>query len=161
MGECTSYGACLAYRLAGKLNNHDKSESGQMTRNRYFLCMSTIFLTVVIVGFTRSFYLQPYFDFPELPVHLYLHGIALTAWFTLAFIQPWLIKSRHTKLHRKLGAVGVVLAMSVVMTSLWTLALRDAPEIDEFPTRAAPNLALLINVFDVCGPGHLVFRARR
>jgi len=90
------------------MNSH-KNASGQMTRNKYFLCMSTLFLAVVLVGFARSLYLRTYFDFPELQVHLYLHGIALTAWFTVAFIQPWLIKSRHTKLHRKLGAVGVVL----------------------------------------------------
>ena len=72
--------------------------------------MSSVFLVVVLVGFSRSFYLRTYFAFPELPVHLYLHGIALTAWFTLAFIQPWLIKFRRADLHRKLGRVGMALA---------------------------------------------------
>jgi hypothetical protein len=106
--------------------------------------MSTIFFVVVIVGFGRSFYLKSYFDFPELSVYLYLHGIALSAWFTLALIQPWLIKSRRTKLHRKLGIVGVLLAVSVVVTGVLTVTLRDAPEIDEFPARAGGNLASLI-----------------
>lgn len=56
-----------------------------MTRSRYFLGMSALFLAVVLVGFSRSLYLRTYFEFPEITLHLYLHGIALTAWFTLAF----------------------------------------------------------------------------
>ncbi len=120
-----------------------------MTRNRYFLYMSSMFLAVVLVGFARSFYLRTSFAFPELPAHLYLHGTALTAWFTLAFIQPWLIKSRRTDIHRKLGVIGIALAMSVVTSGLWTVFLRDAPEIDEFPTRAAGNLASLM-MFSMC-----------
>lgn len=119
--------------------------------------MSTLFLAVVLVGFARSFYLRTPFHFPELPVHLYLHGIALTAWFILAFIQPWLINSRRIGLHRKLGAVGVALAISVVMTGFWTVALRDAPIIDEFPTRAAGNIASLL-MFSTCVTLGVLFR---
>ena len=51
----------------------------------------------------------------------------------------------------------MTLAMSVVVTGLWTLALRDAPEIDEFPTRAAPNLASLI-MFSTCVALGILFR---
>ena len=119
--------------------------------------MSTLFLAVVLTGFARSLYLRTYFDFPELQVHLYVHGIALTAWFTLAFVQPWLVRSRRTSLHRQLGAVGVAVAISVVMTGLWTVALRDAPEIDEFPTRAAGNLASLL-MFSTCVALGVFFR---
>ena len=130
-----------------------------MTRNRFFLGMSTLFLAVVLVGFSRSLYLRTYFDFPELPVHLYLHGTALTAWFTLAFIQPWLINSRRTRLHRKLGAVGAAFAISVVMTGLWTVALRDAPIIDESPTRGAGNIASLL-MFSTCVILGILFRRK-
>lgn len=128
-----------------------------MTRNRFFLGMSTLFLAVVLVGFARSLYLRTHFAFPELPVHLYVHGTALTAWFTLAFIQPWLIKFRRSGLHRKLGVAGVALAISVVMTGLWTVALRDAPMIDEFPTRGAGNIASLL-MFSTCVALGVLFR---
>jgi hypothetical protein len=120
-----------------------------MTRSRFFLYMSSMFFAIVLVGFSRSLYLRTYFAFPELPVYLYLHGIALTAWFTLAFIQPWLIKVRRADLHRRLGVFGMALAVSVVMTGLWTLAFRDAVDIDEFPSAAAPNLASLM-MFSAC-----------
>ncbi len=128
-----------------------------MTRNNFFVVTSALFFALALIGFTRSLYFRTYFEFPELESHLYVHGIALTAWFALAFMQPLLIRLRKFSLHRRLGAVGVVVAMSVVTTGLWTVALRDAPVIDEFPTRAAGNLASLI-MFSACVTLGVVFR---
>ncbi len=119
--------------------------------------MSALFFAVVLIGFSRSFYLKSYFAFPVLPVHLHFHGIALTAWFALALVQPWLIRTRRAGLHRKLGVIGAALAVSVVLTGLWTVAIRDAPEIDQYPTRAAGNLASLL-MFSSCVSFGLFFR---
>lgn len=106
--------------------------------------MSTLFLGLVLVGFSRSYYLKSYFDFPALPVHLHIHGIALSSWFLLACLQPWLVKAGNFRLHRRLGVAGVVIAASVVVTGIWTLVLRDAPDIDEHPSAAAGNIASLL-----------------
>jgi hypothetical protein len=121
--------------------------------------MSALYFAVVLIGFSRSFYLKSYFDFPALPVHLYLHGIALTSWFALALVQPWLIRNRHAGFHRRLGVLGAALAVGVVLTGLWTVALRDAPEIDQYPTRAAGNLASLL-MFSSCVSFGLFFRKK-
>jgi hypothetical protein len=110
-------------------------------RNRFYLLMSGLFLAVVFIGFSRSFFLHPYFDFPALPAHLYVHGIVLTAWFALAFAQPFLIATHRVALHRRLGAFGAFLAIGVVLTGLWIVALRDAPTITENPMRGAGNIA--------------------
>ena len=128
-----------------------------MTRNKFFLSMSSIFLAVALIGFARSYYFRSYFDFPELPVHLYVHGAALTAWFVLAFIQPWLIKFRLTDAHRKLGYFSTSIAVCVVGSGVWTLYMRDALEIDEFPNRAAGNLASLL-MFSICFTLGVIFR---
>ena len=128
-----------------------------MARNRFYLFMSALFFAVVLIGFSQSFYLKSYFDFPALPVHLYLHGIALTSWFALALVQPWLIRSRRAGLHRDLGVIGAALAVGVVLTGLWTVVMRDAPEIDQYPTRAAGNLASLL-MFSSCVSFGLFFR---
>ena len=128
-----------------------------MAPNRFYLFMSALYFAVVLIGFSRSFYLKSYFDFPTLPVHLYLHGFALTLWFALALLQPWLIRNRQAGLHRRLGVIGATLAISVVLTGLWTVALRDAPEIDQYPTRAAGNLASLL-MFSSCVSFGLFFR---
>ncbi len=130
-----------------------------MTRNKYFAWMSTLFLAVALVGFSRSFYLRTPFEFPELPVHLYVHGTVLTAWFMLAFAQPWLINFRRTRMHRQLGIAGAALAIGVVITGVWTVVMRDAPVIDEFPIRAAGNIASLV-MFSTCVALGIFFRHR-
>ncbi len=53
--------------------------------------------------------------------------------------------------------VGVALAVGVVMTGLWTIVLRDAPEIDEFPTTAFGNIASLL-VLSMCVALGILFR---
>jgi len=122
-----------------------------MVRNRFFLIMSTLFLGLVLVGFSRSFYLKSYFDFPALPIHLQIHGVALSSWFLLACLQPWLVSAGNVRLHRKLGAAGVGIATSVVATGIWTLVLRDAPNITEHPSAAAGNIAsLFMFLYCVC-----------
>lgn len=128
-----------------------------MTRKKFFLYMSSAFLAIALAGFARSFYLREYFDFPELPMHLYLHGAALTAWFVLAFIQPWLIKFRQIDAHRKLGVIGILVAFCVVASGVWTLFIRDASEIDEFPNRAVGNIAPLL-MFSCCFALGVLFR---
>lgn len=54
------------------------------------------------------------------------------------------VSSHRIGLHRRLGAVGVALAIGVVVSGVWTLVLRDAPNIDEFPTVSAGNIASLL-----------------
>lgn len=121
--------------------------------------MSTLFFAVVLIGFSRSFYLRSYFEFPEIPVHLYVHGIVLTAWFALAAAQPWLIASGRARLHRKLGVFGAVIAVCVVISGVWTVTMRDAPVIDEYPMRAAGNIASLFMFFSCVVLG-ILFRRK-
>jgi hypothetical protein len=128
-----------------------------MRRDRFFLIMPAFFLALVLTGFSRSFYLHSYFDFPALPTHLDIHGIVLTAWFALAFTQPLLIAASRVQLHRQLGSFGAILAVGVVMTGLWTVALRDAPNISEEPMRGAGNI-LSVFMFASCIAVGIFFR---
>jgi hypothetical protein len=130
-----------------------------MKRDRFFLFMPAMFLAIVLIGFSRSFYLHPLFDFPDLPPHLYIHGAVLTAWFVLAFTQPLLIALGRVHLHRQLGALGAVLAVAVFLTGLWTVALRDAPTISEEPMRGAGNIASLC-MFASCVVLGILFRRK-
>ena len=76
------------------------------TRSKFFLILSVMSLVFVLIGFTQSFYLSSYFDLPDLPFHLILHGIVLTMWFSLAAVQPILIAKNKTHTHKKLGLAG-------------------------------------------------------
>jgi len=125
-----------------KMNALDRS-GNRNTRDSFYLGMSIFSLVIALVGFSRSFYLQDYFSLPELPVRLIVHGTVLTAWFFLACLQPALVWNRKTPLHRQTGIAALFIAVAVIVAGVWTVVMRDAPNIDEYPTRAAGNLASL------------------
>jgi len=85
-------------------------------------------LTLVVVGFARTFYARPFFgaiDEPtrsaELPRHLMLHGLVMTSWFALVVTQTLLIAKRNVALHRRLGIAGAALAVLVVVVDMFTI----------------------------------------
>lgn len=96
--------------------------------NRFFLIVSALMLAIVLIGFAPSFYLRPYILPPEvfvrhgptLPWYLILHGVVFTGWYVVACLQPVLVATNRTDLHRRLGLAGVFLAGAVVVVGLFT-----------------------------------------
>jgi hypothetical protein len=83
----------------------------------FFGAVSAFYLAGVLIGFTPTFYLRRHFNRPPLPAYLYVHGVVLTAWFALQFVQTTLIATHRTALHRRLGVVGVIVAGLVAVIS--------------------------------------------
>jgi hypothetical protein len=83
-------------------------------RHKFFLTMSATLLLLVLIGFARTLYLRAYFDVPEHPVYLLLHGGVLTAWFVWFFAQTALVAVGRSDVHRKIGMVGAGIAVAVV-----------------------------------------------
>lgn len=125
----------------------------------FFLGMSCLLLLITLVGFTRTFYIRSYLGLSDLPIHLFIHGIVLTAWFSLVLIQTCLVTTHRIHIHRRLGAAGISLAACVVVVSVLTVFRRDAPVIEEFPQRAFGNLASLIG-FSLCIVAGILLRHR-
>ena len=93
-------------------------------RSRFFVVLAAVLLTIVAVGFARSFYFRswwlathPALREPALPGYLILHGLLLTAWYVGFLVQTFLIASRRVRLHRTLGAISVGLAVGVLAMS--------------------------------------------
>jgi hypothetical protein len=98
------------------------------TKDRFFVLMSGILLVLVLVGFSRTFYLRNFLapinglaQQQDLAGYLQLHGVVLTLWFLLAFVQPTLIASQRVEIHRRLGWVNAILAVVLVVTALKVL----------------------------------------
>ena len=87
-------------------------------RNPFFAVMAAVTLFLVVSGFTPTLYLRPLFNPPAIPGYLFIHGIVLTSWFVLLFVQTLLVQSRRTALHRRLGVAGAVLAVAVPFAGL-------------------------------------------
>jgi uncharacterized membrane protein YozB (DUF420 family) len=85
----------------------------------FFTTMPVAMAAVVFLGFSRTFFLRPWF--PEAKALaapeavFYVHGILNTGWMALLIVQALLIRTRRIGLHRQLGIVGVVLAGAIVI----------------------------------------------
>ncbi len=89
---------------------------GWSAERSFYLGMALATLGVVLLGFARSFFLRPWFpDHPAPPETIfYLHGAVFTGWFVLLVVQTSLVSLGRTDVHRRLGAVGAVLAVAMV-----------------------------------------------
>ena len=118
----------------------------------FFVGMSTVLLALVLVGFAPTFYLRAYRGTSQLPplvqrlpLHLYVHGVVLTLWFVLFFVQTALVASHRTNRHRRLGVAGTILAGAVVIATLITL-VRAVPRFmsNGLPEALMPRFAMFI-----------------
>jgi hypothetical protein len=96
--------------------------------------MSAILLVIVVTGFSRTFFLRSLFQVPPLAIHVYVHALVMTGWFTLFFVQTCLVAARRTDLHRQLGILGAVWAsILVVVTVITALGLPAHFKVDPVP----------------------------
>jgi hypothetical protein len=99
--------------------NFNRSSAARRGAPRtFYATMSGALLLIVLVGFTPTLYLRPLFAGPDYPVYLLLHGVVLTAWYLVFFLQSALVAVRRTDLHRRLGLAGAGLGVAVLVLSL-------------------------------------------
>jgi hypothetical protein len=62
---------------------------------------------------------------PEIRGLVITHGVAITLWYVLFFVQSLLVASRNTRIHMKLGWSSVVLGVVIVGSGI-PVAVRSA-----------------------------------
>ena len=72
----------------------------------------------VLVGFSRTYFLRPYFETTWLDAAFAVHGLAFSAWIALFVAQTSLVAVGRTAFHRKLGWAGACLAVLMVVVAL-------------------------------------------
>lgn len=77
--------------------------------------MAIFAAAVILLGFSRTYYLKEFFATPPLPWLVHLHGAVMTAWMGLFIAQTALVESGRTSVHRRLGIVGGLLAAAIVV----------------------------------------------
>lgn len=85
---------------------------------RMYTGAAIVGLLVVFAGFAPTFYLKGVMGGPELDTMRYVHGLVMTAWFVLFFVQARLVATGRTHIHRQLGAAGIVMAALVIGVSM-------------------------------------------
>ena len=87
--------------------------------NWFFTGVAIAAAVSVLTGFARSYYLKAVFPIPSFPLLFHVHGAVFTAWMLLLVLQAWLVATRRTALHRRIGWVGLCLAVLVLVTGSW------------------------------------------
>jgi FtsH-binding integral membrane protein len=88
-------------------------------RERLFVIGLLLFASgIIFSGFARTYYLNGFFAHRSHTAMVHLHGFLFSAWFVLLFVQIALIAKRRTDLHRRVGIVGALLALSMVIVGM-------------------------------------------
>lgn len=132
---------------AETINQRDET-SGERAKTRrrerlFYTGMSIAFIVTVFAGFSRTYFLRAYFNPQPLLPLLHLHGIVFSAWLALFLTQTTLVAANRTRLHRKLGIAGVVLASLMFIVGCGTAIIR-AKVVDVPP--GAPSALVFLTI---------------
>lgn len=107
----------------------------RINRDRVFYSgMAVAILITVFAGFSRTFYLRPYFpQAQQLIPLLVLHGIVFSSWIVLFITQVTLVATKRTRTHMKLGIAGGVLAVLMVVIGTVTAIVRAKGAVSPIP----------------------------
>ncbi|MBO9671537.1 MAG: hypothetical protein J7485_13580 [Sphingobium sp.] len=105
------------------------------SRSPFYLLFSLLLLAIVVTGFAPTFFLNAFMAKKPLPAHVFLHGVIGTSWYVLLLVQSALVYVRQTALHRRLGSVGMWLALGIFAATAVAAVL-------VFPIRLAAGMPL-------------------
>jgi len=118
-------------------------------RGRYFyVLLATIAAAIVFVGFSRTFFLNWLFAKRDLSLLYVLHGMVFSSWIALFIIQTWLVASGRTRVHRRLGVFGALLAALMVILGL-TIAVHATRHGFLTPGLPPPLIFFVVPFFDI------------
>ena len=79
---------------------------------------------LVLLGFSRTFFLRPWIETYPVHVSVLWHGVAVTAWFVWYPMQSLLVARREVALHRRLGWGGAAIGTAAASSKLTLSGLR-------------------------------------
>lgn len=101
------------------------------TRDQSFWQKMALGIALFSVFGFGQFFLRGYSNPYTAPIHVHLHGVIMLGWLALTTVQPWLISRDNAALHRKLGLLGIALAVALVLlgshTGLYAIAHHRQP----------------------------------
>lgn len=85
-------------------------------RTSFFLLISVLFLLIALTGFSKTFIAPTLNGSFKAPPIVYIHGALAFGWVALFLLQAWLVKTRRTKIHMRLGRLGFLIALAILLT---------------------------------------------
>ncbi len=85
------------------------------TDRRFFTGLAVAVALSVFAGFAPTYYLKGLYGTRVLSPFLHFHGMLFTSWILLFVTQTTLVAAKRTDLHRRLGIVGALLAVAMLV----------------------------------------------
>jgi hypothetical protein len=118
-------------------------------RERWFyVSMSIAAVITVFAGFGPTYYLRPYYTTTPLMPLLHLHGLVFTSWLVLFVTQTTLVAAHRTDIHRRLGILGGVIAVLMILIGFSTAVIRAKQGATPVPD-VSPLSFLVVPIFDI------------
>ena len=108
----------------------------------FYITAGCIAALVVLVGFSRTYYLKPFFGTPPLTTLVHVHAVLFTAWVVLFITQARLIASNRRSVHMKLGILGFLLAIAMIFVG--TATAITAAKLGHPPGRQDPLVFMAV-----------------
>ncbi len=138
--------------IAGLITIRQSKAAGEDNGRVFYLVMSFLLAGIVVFGFSHTvpMDLVP----PGLPLLLKCHAAVFVTWVVLFIAQPVLIVSGNAAMHRRLGWLG--LALAVAMVGMGTAAILFALRSDSLPPFYPPGLFIMRGVAGLAGFAGLI-----
>jgi len=114
----------------------------------FYIGMVVAIVITVFAGFSRTFYLRPYFQTQPLIPLLILHGVVFSSWIVLLVTQTTLVATKRTRTHMRLSIAGGVLAALMIVIGTTTAIIR-AKTFEPPPGFSSPLVFLTIPLGDM------------
>lgn len=118
-------------------------------RRSYAIVVAWLFALVILVGFSRTYYLKLTFGTPALTSLLHVHGLVMSLWVAAFASQVWLVATRRLRWHRTLGYASIGLAAAIVLTGVPTAIHAGAHGSPSFPPGIPPRGFMIVPLGDL------------
>jgi hypothetical protein len=115
-----------------------EGSSVRVRDHMFYMAMAAVMALIVFIGFGPTYYFKlltggPTATFGGRPFTLlvHVHGALFTVWVLFFMTQTALVAQRRVRAHRKLGVVGAVLAVSMVVAGLAMIRPRTGVALPE------------------------------
>src|SRR5512140_423922 len=126
----------------------DPTPRARRNTHAFYAWVAVAAALIIFAGFARTSYLRSSSGAPPLSPLLFAHGVVMTSWMVLFIAQVLLVAVRQTALHRRMGGVGMLLGVLVIVVGV--AAPIDAGRRGASTTPAVPALVFMaIPLFDM------------
>jgi len=110
--------------MAAYAETISKQRQSKSRERLFYIGMVIAIVITVFAGFSRTFYLRPYFQTQPLIALLILHGVVFSSWIMLLVTQTTLVATKRMRTHMRLGIAGGLLASLMILIGTVTAIVR-------------------------------------